>query len=104
MSEFLARAEIDKLLRAAILDLEDAAAANRMNYFVARHLGATANALGYPDIVGRVHTLLAMLTAESFLTAAITNIESSQLSTDELNRLRQIESATSFDNRHPVFD
>jgi hypothetical protein len=103
MDELLARSESERLISAAALDLEGQAAAKRMNHFVAKLLGAIANALDYREIADRVQSLLMALTAEDFFKASITNIDLHRLSANELDRLRQIEPLESFNRTHPVY-
>ena len=96
--------EIDKLMRAAIDDLEVAAAAHTMNHFEAKLLGAVSDLLGYADILKRVETQLAKLSAADLFENAITNVDWHNLSADELDRLRSIEPAAKFAADHPVLD
>ena len=103
MDELLARSESERLISAAALDLEGQAAAKRMNHFVAKLLGAIANALDYREIADRVQSLLMALTAEDFFKASITNIDLHRLSANELDRLREIEPLESFNRTHPVY-
>ena len=69
-------AEIDRLMLAAIFDVEAATTANRMNYFVAKLLGSIANLLGHQEILKRTKSLLAhQLTAADLFRGAFTNID-----------------------------
>lgn len=104
MTQTSAEKEIDRLMLAAIDELEAAAAASKMNHFVAELLGAVANLLGYREIVRRVETLLAKLTIADFFKGAITNIDLHKLDADALERFRRITPAAKFDAEHPVYD
>lgn len=99
-----AETEIDRLMLAAIDDLDAAATANKANHFVAKLLGAVANLLGYRDILKRVKAHLAELSAADLFEGAITNIDWHNLNADELERLRRIEPAAEFDASHPVYN
>jgi hypothetical protein len=104
MSRDNAKAEIDRLMIAAIDDLEAAAAANRMNHFVAKLLGSVANLLGHRDVLKRVELLLAKLTAADLFRGGITNSDWHKLDSRELDRLRRVEPAETFGADHPIYD
>jgi hypothetical protein len=104
MPETTAIAEISRLLNIAIDDLEMAARANRMNHFVAKLLGATANSLGHLAIAKRVDFLLGKLSAEDIFRGAITNIDWRKLDCNELDRLRAIQPEDEFAASHPMYD
>jgi hypothetical protein len=104
MSRNNPEAEIDRLMIAAINDLEAAAAANRMNHYLAKLLGSIANLLGHQEILKPVESLLAKLTAADLFGAAITIIDWQNLDSRQLNRLRSVEPADTFGAAHPVYD
>jgi hypothetical protein len=104
MSQLSPETVIDRLMLAAIDNLEATAATNRMNHLVAKQLGAVANLFGYPDIVKRVEVCLAKLSVADFFRGAITNIDWQNLGPDELDRLRRIEPAVKFSDDHPIYE
>jgi hypothetical protein len=96
-----AQSEIERLLHAAIADLESSAGVGKLNSLLARHVGKVAGLLDFGGVMHRASALLSTQTAADLFKGSLTNID---LSTIDISKLRGIESPAEFSIQHPVWD